>query len=102
MKQQVDREILSNHEYEMLMLLFKMFADTTRLKIFTILASKECSVNELSEALEMTQSAVSHQLSTLRHANLVKFRKEGKNVYYSLMDNHVMTIFKQALDHIRE
>lgn len=95
-------KLLGQDEYVALMHLFKMFADTTRLKIFTVLAVQECGVNDLSEKLGMTQSAISHQLSTLRHANLVKFRKVGQNVYYSLSDDHVMTIFKQALNHIRE
>lgn len=94
--------LLAQSEYDALMALFKMFADATRLKIFYVLSQKECSVNELSETLEMSHSAISHQLSNLRKHNLVKFEKRGLNVFYSLADDHVMTIFLQALDHIRE
>ncbi|AMC92946.1 hypothetical protein AOC36_02780 [Erysipelothrix larvae] len=94
--------LLDQKSYEDLTYLFKMFADSTRLKIFTVLAYKECSVNELTEVLGVTQSAVSHQLSTLRAANLVKYRKDKQTVYYSLQDNHVMMIFKQALEHVKE
>ncbi len=89
-------------EYESLMNLFKMYADTTRLRIFSVLAMKECSVMELSQILDMSHSAISHQLSNLRKHNLVKFRKVGLNVFYSLADDHVMTIFQQALDHVVE
>lgn len=100
--QEFQKELLETEEYEALMGLFKMFADATRLKIFFVLSKKSCSVNDLSHILGMSQSAVSHQLSNLRKLNLVKFEKVGLNVFYSLADDHVMTIFSQALDHIRE
>ena len=89
-------------EYAELELLFKMFSDATRLKIFSVLSKKSCSVKDLSNILDMSQSAISHQLSTLRKLNLVTFKKVGLNVFYSLADDHVVTIFSQALDHIRE
>ena len=88
--------------YEEMMLIFKMFGDATRLKIMTVLSNRSCSVNDLSQILGMSQSAVSHQLSKLRKANLVKFNKVGLNVFYALMDDHVMNIFNQALDHVLE
>lgn len=95
-------ELLDKEEYDDLMHLFKMFADTTRLRIFSVLSKGSYSVNDLSEILEMSQSAVSHQLSNLRRLNLVKFEKVGLRSFYSLADDHVMTIFLQALEHIRE
>lgn len=82
--------------------LFKMLADPTRLKIFTILSQKEVCVEDITTLLDMTQSAISHQLASLRKTNLVKVRKVGKHAFYSLADEHVMQIFKQALDHIQE
>lgn len=88
--------------YQEMTTLFKMFGDGTRLKILTVLSKQPCSVNDLSEILGMSQSAISHQLSKLRKANLVKFDKKGLNVFYSLLDDHVMTIFRQALDHVLE
>ncbi len=94
--------LFNEKEYDDLTALFKMYADATRLKIFTALAEKERSVMELSDMLGMSHSAISHQLSSLRKHNLVKNRKVGLNVFYSLADDHVMTIFQQAFDHIRE
>lgn len=100
--QGLEHAVLDEEVYVSLTYLFKMFADPTRLKIFSILSKKECNVNELSEQLGISQSAVSHQLSTLRAANLVKYRKVAQSVFYSLSDDHVMTIFMQALDHVCE
>lgn len=88
--------------YEEMMRIFKMFGDKTRLRIMTVLSKQSCSVNDLSQILDMSQSAISHQLSKLRKSNLVKFNKVGLNVFYSLADDHVMMIFKQALDHVLE
>lgn len=96
------RSLLINSEYDQLSQLFKMFSDPTRLKIFTVLAQGECQVTRLSLILEMSQSAISHQLAQLRKMRLVKTRRSGKNIYYSLDDSHVMEIFQQALNHIRE
>lgn len=80
--------------------LFKVLGDPTRVKILQLLSVKEMCVCDISIVLDMTQSAISHQLSTLRHAGLVKNRKEGKVVYYSLDDHHVLTILNQGIDHI--
>ena len=82
--------------------LFKVFGDSTRVRILYALSSRELCVCDLADAISMTQSAVSHQLRILKQARLVRFRKEGKIVYYSLADNHVHTIFEQALEHIGE
>ena len=82
--------------------LFKMFADLTRVKILFHLSVAEMCVCHLTEALGMNQPAVSNQLKVLKEANLIKSRKEGKNVYYSLADDHVRTILRQGMDHVNE
>lgn len=81
---------------------FKVFGDTTRIKILYALFSKEMCVCDIADLLGMTHSAISHQLRVLKQARLVKFRKEGKVVYYSLDDNHISQIFDCGLSHIQE
>ena len=81
---------------------FKLFSDSTRLRIICAILNNELCVYDLCELLNLTQSNVSHQLQLLRAAKLVKYRKEGKQVYYSLQDEHIEKIIKMALDHIRE
>lgn len=80
--------------------LFKVFGDTTRVKILFALFTAEMCVCDITALLGLTQSAVSHQLRVLKQARLVKYRKEGKMVYYSLDDEHVKQIFDQGLAHI--
>jgi len=82
--------------------LFKVFADSTRLKILSALFLKELCVCDISSLLNMTISAISHQLKILRQAKLVKYKKVGKEVFYSLADNHVYQILNMALEHIKE
>ena len=82
--------------------LFKIFADTTRIKILYALMGKELCVAHIAEAVGNTQSAISHQLRILKQAHLVKFKRDGKNVNYSLADDHVFTILAQGLNHICE
>ena len=82
--------------------LFKVFGDSTRVRILIALFESELCVCDISEALGMTQSAVSHQLQILRTNKLVKSRREGKQMYYSLADEHVVTIMAQCLNHILE
>lgn len=82
--------------------LFKMFSDSTRIRILWALNQSEMCVCDISSLLNMTQSAISHQLRVLKAANLVKNRREGKIVYYSLCDEHVQEIFTQGLIHISE
>ena len=82
--------------------LFKVFGDTTRIKILYALFASEMCVCDISDLLGMTHSAISHQLRVLKNARLVKFRKEGKVVYYSLDDNHISQIFDCGLAHIQE
>lgn len=81
---------------------FKVFGDPSRLKILNALSKEEICVCDLSCLLKMTQSAISHQLRILKQAKLVKFRREGKAVFYSLADDHVKNIFEQGLNHINE
>lgn len=82
--------------------LFKVFSDTTRIKILYALMNNELSVNEVAEAAGASQSAVSHQLRILKQAHLVKFRRDGRSICYSLADDHVLTIIDQGLSHICE
>ena len=82
--------------------LFKVFADTTRIKILFALMARAMSVGELAEAIGATQSAVSHQLRQLKQAHLVKFQRDGKSVIYSLSDDHVYTMLAQGMTHICE
>lgn len=82
--------------------LFKVFGDTTRIKILYALFSSEMCVCDMAALLNMTQSAISHQLRVLKQARLVKYRKSGKVVYYSLDDEHIQHIFDEGLNHINE
>ncbi len=81
---------------------FKVMGDGTRIQLLWALEESEMCVNDLASLLNMTKSAVSHQLKVLRVAKLVKAQKKGKNVYYSLSDEHVKTVFQMALEHICE
>lgn len=81
---------------------FKVFSDSTRLKILCALSSGEMCTCDLSALLGMTQSAISHQLRILKQSNLVKNRREGKVVYYSIADGHVETIISNGMDHVLE
>ena len=82
--------------------LFKIFGDSTRIKILYALFEAELCVNDIAEQLNLSQTAVSHQLRILRQNKLVSGRKEGKNVRYSLADDHVRTIIGMGLEHIEE
>lgn len=82
--------------------LFKVFGDSTRIRILFVLFESEVCVCDLAKALNMTQSAISHQLRILKQAKLVKARREGKSVFYSLSDGHVRTIIAQGKEHIEE
>ena len=82
--------------------LFRVFGDTTRMRILFVLFEAEVCVCDLAAALNMTQSAISHQLNQLKRSKLVKSRREGKSVFYSLADDHVRTIVSQGMEHIDE
>jgi len=82
--------------------LFKVFGDSTRVKILYALFESEMCVCDIADLLRMTQSAISHQLRVLKQSRLVKYRRDGKTVFYSLADAHIKTIFDQALEHVLE
>lgn len=82
--------------------LFKVFSDTTRIKILFALMENELCVADIAEKTGSTQSAVSHQLRTLKQAHLVRFTRDGRNIVYSLADDHVYTMLNQGLNHICE
>ena len=82
--------------------LFKIFGDSTRIKIINILLEEELCVNDISKKTNVSQSAVSHQLRILKTSKLVKYRKEANTVYYSLDDDHIKEIFELGCEHINE
>ncbi|MFG6329472.1 MAG: metalloregulator ArsR/SmtB family transcription factor [Lachnospiraceae bacterium] len=82
--------------------LFKVFGDSTRIKILYVLFENEMCVYDIANILNMTQSAISHQLRILKQNRLVRFRKEGKTVLYTLADEHVFTILRQGIEHVEE
>lgn len=82
--------------------LFRIFGDSTRIRILYVLSASEMCVCDIAALLGMTQSAISHQLKALKNARLVKSRREGKTVFYSLADSHVRTIIDQGMEHVSE
>ena len=82
--------------------LFKAFGDPTRVQILSLLAQQERCVGDIAEAVVLSQSAISHQLRILKQMHLIKFRREGKNILYSLADDHVSTILQMGLEHVLE
>ncbi len=100
--QKVTAQMPKEEELYDLAELFKVFGDSTRIRILFVLFEAEVCVCDLAEALQMTQSAVSHQLKILKQAKLVKNRREGKSMFYSLADDHVRAIIGQGLEHIEE
>lgn len=82
--------------------LFKIFGDSTRIRILYVLSEAEMCVYDIARLLNMTQSAISHQLRALKQAKLVKYRRDGKTMFYSLADGHVKTILNQGMDHVCE
>ena len=98
----VRSRMLDEEEYLDLSDVFKLFGDPTRLMILHALEQQELCVCDIAALLDLTKSAVSHQLKGLRIANLVKYRREGQNVYYSLADGHVRSIIEIGLEHLHE
>ncbi|MBM6619619.1 ArsR/SmtB family transcription factor [Bacillus suaedaesalsae] len=80
--------------------IFKVLADPTRIKLLYLLSQEECSVGHIAEVLQLSQSAVSHQLSTLRNLRLVRYRREGNTFLYTYDDDHVISILTQVVHHI--
>ena len=100
--QRVNEQMPEEEELYDLAELFKVFGDSTRIRILFVLFESEVCVCDLAETLNMTQSAISHQLRILKQSRLVKSRREGKSVFYSLADGHVRTIIAQGREYIEE
>lgn len=99
---QVDDKMLPEEELQDLAEFFKVFGDATRLKILYALLCSEMCVYDIATLLGMSQSAISHQLRVLKQMDLVKNRREGKTIFYSLADGHIVNILSQGQDHIEE
>ena len=97
-----DEKMTPEEELQDLAEFFKVFGDATRLKILYVLLCSEMCVYDIAAVLGMSQSAISHQLRVLIQLDLVKHRREGKTIFYSLADAHIVTILSQGLDHIEE
>ena len=95
-------QIPDKHTVEHIAELFKAFGDPTRVQILSLLAQQERCVGDIAEAVALSQSAISHQLRILKQMHLIKFRREGKNILYSLADDHVRTILQMGLEHVLE
>lgn len=100
--QQVQQELPQEETLLRLAELFKVFGDGTRVRILFVLLTAEVCVCDMAKLLGMTQSAVSHQLRILKQARLIKARRDGKTIFYSLADDHVATLLKQGMEHICE
>lgn len=98
----MEKPIPSRDNLEQIAELFKAFADPTRVHILYLLAQSERCVSDIVEAGDLSQSAISHQLRILKQMHLIKFRREGKNILYSLADDHVSTILQMGLEHVLE
>jgi len=99
---QLQREILPMQEAQQMAEFFSVLADPNRLRLVSALANQELCVCDLAAGLSMGESAVSHQLRILRAMRLVKYRKEGRNVYYSLADHHVINLYREVAEHLNE
>ena len=98
----VDETMPDETELDSLAELFKVFGDPTRIRILYVLSQSEMCVCDIAGLLKMGQSAISHQLRVLKQMRLVKFRRDGKTVFYSLADGHIETILAQGMEHISE
>lgn len=101
-RKEIDEKMPPEEELMDLAEFFRIFGDGTRLKILYVLLCSEMCVLDIAKVLDMSQSAISHQLRILKQLDLVKNRREGKTVFYSLADSHIVTILSQGLDHIEE
>lgn len=99
---QVEKQMPDEERLFDLAELFKLFGDSTRIRILYLLFESEMCVCDIAQLLHMTQSAISHQLALLKKSKLVKNRRDGKTVFYSLADNHVCTIINQGMEHLTE
>ncbi len=94
--------IPEKHILEQIADLFKAFGDTTRVEILSLLQAGELCVNDIAQEVELSQSAISHQLRILKQMHLIKSRRDGKNILYSLADDHVRLILETGLEHVME
>lgn len=99
---QVQRQVLATEKAQQMAEFFSVLSDPHRLKLLSALAQQELCVCDLAAIVKMGESAVSHQLRVLRSQKLVKYRRQGRNVYYSLADEHVMTLYREVADHLEE
>ncbi len=100
--EEIEKTMPPDEEMQDLAEFFKVFGDATRLKILYALKHSEMCVLDIATLLNISQSAISHQLRTLKQMDLVKNRRDGKTIFYSLADDHILTIFSQGLSHIEE
>ena len=100
--EEIENKMPEESELYELVDLFKVFGDSTRIKILYVLFENEMCVYDIANILNMTQSAISHQLRVLKQNRLVRYRKEGKTVLYTLADEHVFTILSQGIEHVEE
>ena len=101
-KKILDTSNISEDELYYLAELFKVFGDSTRIRILFVLFEKSLSVCDIANELNMTQSAISHQLKILKQSKLIKGQRDGKNIIYSLADDHVKSIISQGIEHVEE
>lgn len=99
---QVQAEVLETDKAQRMAEFFSALADPHRLKLLSALAQQELCVCDLAAAVKMGESAVSHQLRVLRSQRLVKYRRQGRNVYYGLADNHIMALYREVAEHLDE
>ena len=102
LKKQIDEKLPPDEELRELADLFKVFGDPTRLKILNVLLCSELCVQDIASAVGMSESAVSHQLRVLKQMDLVKNRREGKTIFYSPADSHIVTIINTGIEHVEE
>jgi ArsR family transcriptional regulator len=100
--EEIKKNLISESDTQKLSKLFKVLSDETRIKILFTISKHEVCVNDIANVLNLSQSAISHQLKTLKDANLIKSRREKQTIYYTLVDDHVHLIYNQALSHIKE
>ena len=98
----VQPEIISLDQAQQMAECFNALADPSRLRLMSALANRELCVCDLAAAVKVSKSAVSHQLRILRSQHLVKYRREGRNVYYTLADRHIISLYQEVSDHLRE
>jgi DNA-binding transcriptional ArsR family regulator len=98
----MEKSVLDEHTAAHVAELFRAFSDTSRVRILSVIVDREMNVSQLAELVGVTESAVSHHLRGLRQMRIVKFRRDGKEVYYFVDDPHIIALFQQGVRHIQE